>query len=164
MFEEQQTYLGCSWKINNIVKFFVFTVLPFGLSTAPFIFTKVVRLLVKYWRFNSIKIACFLDDGLGIDNTFEKALEKSTFVSNSLTRAGFIVNSEKSVWQPTKTLICLGIEVDLNSDALKIFSERIDSILFTIEFILSKIYISVRTLSELRGKLISTKFIIGNTV
>ena len=50
VFEEHQTY---------IVKLFVFTVLPFGLSTAPFVFTKVVRPLVKYWRFSSIKIACF---------------------------------------------------------------------------------------------------------
>ena len=74
MFEEHQTYLGVSWKIDNIVKFFVFTVLPFGLSTAPFVLTKVIRPLVKHWRFKSIKIACFLDDGLGIDNTFENAL------------------------------------------------------------------------------------------
>ena len=57
MFEEHQTYLGFSWKINNILKFFVFTVLPFGLLTATFVFTKVVRTLVKYRRFNSIKIA-----------------------------------------------------------------------------------------------------------
>ena len=66
VFEEHQTYLGVSQKINNVVKLFVFTVLPFGVSTAPFVFTKVVRPLVKYWRLNSIKIACFLDDGLGI--------------------------------------------------------------------------------------------------
>ena len=164
MFEEHQTYLGFSWKINNIVKFFVFTVLPFGLSAASFVFTKVLRPLVKYWRFNSRKIACFLDDSLGIDNTFEKALEKSTFVSNSLARAGFIFNSDKSVWQPTKVLPWLGIEVDLNNDALKISSEKIDSTLFTIEFILSKIYVSPRTLSKLTVKLISTKFIIGNIV
>ena len=163
MFEEHQTYLGFSWKINNILKFFVFTVLPFGLSTAPFVFTKMVMLLVKYWRFNSIKIACFLDVGLGIDNTFEKALEKSTFVSNSLTRADFI-NSDKLVWQPTKVLTSLGIEVDLDNDMLKISSEGIDSILFTIEFILSKIYVSARTLSKLTGKRISIKLKIGNMV
>ena len=106
----------------------------------------------------------FLDDGLGIDNTFEKALEKSTFVSNSLTRAGFVFNSEKSVWQPTKVLTWLGIELDLNNDTLKISSERIDSTLLIIEFILSKIYVSGLTLSKLTGKLISTKFTIGNIV
>ena len=124
----------------------------------------MVRPLLKYWRFDSIRIVCFLDDGLRIDNTLEKALEKSTFVSNSLTRAGFIINSDKSVWQPTKVLTWLGIEVDLNNDTLKISSERIDSILFNIEFISSKIYVSARTLSKLTGKLISTKFTIGDIV
>ena len=84
-FEGYQTYLSFLWKIDNIMKFFVFTVLPFGLSTAPFVFTKMIKPLVEYWRFDSIKIACFLDDGLGIDNTFEKVLEKSTFISCSLT-------------------------------------------------------------------------------
>ena len=81
-----------------------------------------------------------------------------------MTRAGFIINSDKSVWQPTKVLTWLGIEVDLINHTLKISSERIDSILFTIEFILSKIYVSARTLSKLTGKLISTKFIIGTIV
>ena len=92
VFGEHQTYLGFSWKINNILKFFVFTVLPFGLLAAPVVFTKVVRPLAKYWRFNSIEIACFLDDGLGVDSIFEKALKKSTFLSNSYTRAGIAAN------------------------------------------------------------------------
>ena len=60
VFEEHQTYLSVSWKIKNMVEFFVVIILPFGLSTAPFVFTKGVRPLVKYWRFNSIKIAHFL--------------------------------------------------------------------------------------------------------
>ena len=78
--------------------------------------------------------------------------------------AGFTINSDKSVWQPTKVLTWIGTDVDLKNDTLKISSERIDSILFTIEFILSKIYVSARTLAKLTGKLISAKFIIGNIV
>ena len=74
------------------------------------------------------------------------------------------INSDKLVWQPTKVLTSLGIEVDLDNDTLKISSEGINSILFTIEFILSKIYVSARTLSKLTGKLISIKLIIGNMV
>ena len=105
-----------------------------------------------------------MDDGLGIDYIFEKDLKKYTFLLNSLTRTGFIVNSEKSVWLPSKTLTWLRIEVDLNNDTLKISSERIDSILFTIDFVLSKIYISARKWSKLTGKLISKKFIIGYIV
>ena len=60
VFEEHQTYLGFSWKIKNMVKFFVFAVVPFGLSTAPFVFIKVLKLLVKYWKFNLINVAYFL--------------------------------------------------------------------------------------------------------
>lgn len=56
------------------MKFFPFLVLPFGLSVAPFTFTKGASPLLKYFRFNLIQIACFLDDGLGTDNTFGKKL------------------------------------------------------------------------------------------
>ena len=47
--QEHQTFLGFSWVVNGVQKFFVFTVLPFGLSS-PYIFTMVVRVLVRYWR------------------------------------------------------------------------------------------------------------------
>ena len=33
--QEHQTFLGFSWVVNGVRKFFVFTVLPFGLSSAP---------------------------------------------------------------------------------------------------------------------------------
>ena len=52
--------------INGETKYFVFTVLPFGLSTSPYIFTKIVRPLVKYWRLKGIPIVVFIDDGIGI--------------------------------------------------------------------------------------------------
>ena len=55
-----QTYLGFSWVINGETKYFVFTVLPFGLSTSPYIFTKVVRPPIKYWRFKGIQLGILL--------------------------------------------------------------------------------------------------------
>lgn len=55
-----QQYLGFSWKGN----YFCFTVLPFGLTSAPYISTKCLRPLVKYWRKNNLKVVLYLDDGL----------------------------------------------------------------------------------------------------
>ena len=46
--EGHQKYLGFSWCINGMQRYFVFTVLVFGLATAPFIFTKVVKVLIKH--------------------------------------------------------------------------------------------------------------------
>ena len=101
----------------------------------------------------------FLDDTLGISNSFEKALEKSTFVLNSLNMAASIVNLEQSLWQLTKVLTLIDIEVDLNSDTLKISSETSSSVLFIIDFVLSKNYIAARALSKLADTLVSIKFV-----
>jgi hypothetical protein len=46
-----EKYLGFSWLENKITNYYTFTSLPFGLSSACFIFTKIVRPLVKFWRF-----------------------------------------------------------------------------------------------------------------
>ena len=54
--ETFQTYLGFSRKIDGKVRHFVFTVLPSGLSSVPFLFKKIVRPLVKYWRKHLIKM------------------------------------------------------------------------------------------------------------
>ena len=58
IFDRHQTYLGFSRKIDQQTRYFVFTVLAFALSTAPFLFTKVVRPSIRYWRLHAIKITC----------------------------------------------------------------------------------------------------------
>ena len=164
IFEPHQKFLGFSWAFKGNIKFLVFTVLPFGLTSAPFIFTKVVRPLVKYWRFNSVKITCFLDDGIGIEYNYEEAKRKSEFVQETLTKSGFIPNIQKSTWKPCKILTWLGIDINLSSGTLKITKSRIDNILNTISLILRKIFVSARILAKLAGQLISTKYVIGDIV
>ena len=58
------TYLGFSWNFGDGDIFFTFTVLPFGLSCAPFLFTKLFRPLVQSWRCKGILCALYIDDGL----------------------------------------------------------------------------------------------------
>ena len=43
IFEEHQKYLGFAWKLDGVVQFLVFTVLSFGLATACYAFTKLMR-------------------------------------------------------------------------------------------------------------------------
>ena len=44
-----QQYLGFSWVIDGVQRFFVFRVLPFGLATACFCFTKLLRPFALRW-------------------------------------------------------------------------------------------------------------------
>ena len=52
--ENRQNFLGFSWNIDGKIWSFMFTVLPVGLCSAPFIFTKVMRGLVNFWKRDKI--------------------------------------------------------------------------------------------------------------
>ena len=47
IYPSHQRFLGFSCVFNGVRKYFKFVVLLFGLSTGPYIFTKVMRPLVK---------------------------------------------------------------------------------------------------------------------
>ena len=161
-----QKYLGFSWIFKDgRKKYFQYTVLPFGLTSAPFIFTKIVRVLIRYWRSFSIKIACFIDDGLAIEYSKEKATQNSSFVKNSLQLSGFVDNSEKSQWDPLTRVEWLGTVIDFENKTYSITEQRIDSLLDSINSILkSPSFVSARKLACVAGKIISTKFVFGNIV
>ena len=62
IFEGHQTYLGFSWKHSNSsqMEFYVLTVLPFGLSSAPHVFTKILKPLEKHWRHQAFALLFLL--------------------------------------------------------------------------------------------------------
>ena len=72
-------YLGVSWE----GKFDIFTVLPFGLCTACYISTKVVRPLVRYWRCKGLRILVYLDDGLCAVTGQQATVEASQLVRST---------------------------------------------------------------------------------
>ena len=78
--KEHWKYLGFSWQS----RFYVFTVLPFGLSSACYTFTKLVCPLVKYWRGRGLRIIVYLDDGLCAMKGETNALEASALVRSTL--------------------------------------------------------------------------------
>jgi hypothetical protein len=55
-------YLGFEWH----GKFYVFCQLPFGLATACFVVTKILKQLVQYWRSMGIRLIPYIDDFLFI--------------------------------------------------------------------------------------------------
>ena len=71
--------------------FYCFTVMPFGLCSAPYAFNKWLSTMVKYWRENCIKIVMFLHDWFGMNQRFDKTLKDAQFLKNSLIKAGFTI-------------------------------------------------------------------------
>lgn len=141
----------------------MFTVLPFGLSSAPYIFTKVVRVLVRYWRSHAVRITVYLDDGLGSARDFARCEAASLFVKTSLQLCDFLPNDSKSIWQPTSCLVWLGYCIDLAIHTISIPSDRILSVVQVIDSIRSQYPSSTtRKLAQFVGKTILMGFVFGN--
>ena len=77
---EMRTYLGFSVDYDGVDRFFVYNVAPFGLATSGFIFSKVLRVLVAYWRGQGHKVIMFLDDGIGGHPNYEMAVKLSQYI------------------------------------------------------------------------------------
>ena len=74
---QSQLFLGFTWEQS----YYVFTVLPFGLSLACYVFTKLMRPLVKLWRSKGIRCVVDIDDGIIAAAGRERAQQDSDFVS-----------------------------------------------------------------------------------
>ena len=94
--------------------FFMFTVLPFVLSSAPYIFTKLLRPLVKHWRSQGIRAVVCLDDGFDIESTESLSQFHSNIRRSDLAAAGFIANDDKSVWVPVQFIVWDGIQGNIS--------------------------------------------------
>ena len=66
---EHMKFLSFKWPTGDgTMKFYEFTVLPFGLTSVPYVFTKVLRQLTKFWRGHDHRVLLSLDvgDAVGI--------------------------------------------------------------------------------------------------
>ena len=138
IFQPHWTYLGFSWGSQGHMDYYVFTVLPFGLATACYVFTKLLRPLVKWWRGQGLRAVVYLDDGIVATAGLEAAMHASSTVQTTLQRAGLVVNIEKSQWNPTQSLTWLGFSLDLSQGTVSVPDHKIEALRNTLAAILDK--------------------------
>ena len=113
--------------------------MPFGLSSAPYLFTKLLKPLVKKWRTEVKSILVVLDDGLGTAADYTRARVSSLSMRADLLKSGFVPNEEKSIWEPTQVITWLGTVMDTSQCIISATDTRIntqsDDLSFTFEFI-----------------------------
>ncbi|XP_053400643.1 uncharacterized protein LOC128557357 [Mercenaria mercenaria] len=169
IFPEHTTYLGFAWLENGVKRYYVFQVLPFGISTAGFIFTKILRICVKKWREIWFKIVLFLDDGLGGASTFETAFTTAKFIRQDLLNFGFLLAKDKCHWLPCLYAVWLGYEWYMSDSILKVTEDRICRTEKLLDDLINQIgngsvLVPVRKIACLIGQLISMQSAIGDTV
>ena len=83
-------------------------VLPFGLSCAPYTFSKLMKPVVSTLRKLGIRSILYLDDMLIMARSKEEARKYLATAIELLVALGFIVNLKKSTLTPTQELEFLG--------------------------------------------------------
>ena len=84
-------------------------------------------------------------------------------VRADLSKAGFVINEDKSVWIPCQRLDWLGITWDSARGTIEIVDRRVVKITNTIDSIIASDFVlSARTLASFTGQIISTAPVSGN--
>ena len=167
IFPPHQKYLGFSWQFRNDShhRFFVFRVLPFGLSSACYLFTKLTRPVVYHWRARGITSFMYIDDGLIVSPDLDSALRNAAFVKDCVIKSGFVPSKTKCLWQPTESISFLGLVIDSRSLTFSVPSAKISKLHTSIDDIISARALSnpiqVRTLASVTGQLISMSLALG---
>ena len=158
-----QTFLGFSWVYQGKLRHFVFTVLPFGLSSAPYIFTKLLRPLVGHWRGKGIPILVYLDDGLGSNSELSDCSNQALTVKQDLKCSGLVINLTKSQFDPVQIIEWLGIIWNMVAGEILIPERRILDLEVTLSQTFGQLpFTTARKLARLTGKIISMSPVIGN--
>ena len=158
---EHFKYLDFQWAERGVTRYYVFTVLPFGLSTACSLFTKLMRPLIRHWRGRGLKAIVYLDDGIVAVKGEQAAIQESAQVKLDLERAGFVINLDKSKWEPCHTMEWLGFQIDLAKGEFSVPPNKISMLKSQLLEVKGAQLVPARKLASLIGKIVSMSIGLG---
>ncbi|XP_060081899.1 uncharacterized protein LOC132561188 [Ylistrum balloti] len=168
IFEEHRQFLGFEFEVEGKTRQFVFNVLPFGISTAGYVFTKVLREVVKSIRLLGHKLVMYLDDGIGGHETEGGANESSRYVRQALIDYGFLIAEEKSNWVASQHVTWLGYTWSMGEGVVRVTSGRVERLLYWLTNTMTHVkqkdlpLLSARYIAGIVGQVISMQGVVGH--
>lgn len=128
-----------------------FRALPFGLSLAPLIFTKVTRELAALVRAEGVRLKLYLDDWLTLAATQSLCRTHSRLVMDWTSELGFLINHSKSDLHPSQSFVYLGMSFDTVAYTVAPTSARLDALTSRIARLSARRTVTLRHLCQLLG-------------
>ena len=132
---------------------FEFQCLPFGLTSAPRVFTKLMKPVMAVLRRRSIRCMIFIDDVLLLSQSKEELSKITTEFTLMLHCLGFLVNVGKSVLTPSQSLTYLGFHLNTVEMTLSLPKEKLEAIIQSCSSTMSKPSVTVRELAKVIGRM-----------
>ena len=141
-------------------KCYQFRCLPFGLSSAPWVFTKTLRPALALLREMGVRLIAYIDDILVLAESKELAVSHVEAVVYLLQCLGFQINQKKSVLEPAQTMEFLGRTVDTVAMELRLPLGKMKKICAESRAMARTDQVSARALARLVGKMNATVWVI----
>lgn len=151
IYRGHRKYLRFRWEDRR----FQFKSLPFGLVTAPRVFTKLLRPVAAKLRLQVLLLIVYLDDILIMEDSPTKLKKHAQLLVTQLQDLDFVLNTKKNVWKPSQLIRFLGFLVDSKTMSLSLPSEKILKIQKECRHMLIKTSTTARELAHLIGLLTS---------
>ena len=145
-------YLRFEWKGN----LYEFTCLCFGLSSAPRIFTKLMKPVVVCLRRQGYTLVIYLDDMLIIAESCSESLSALCDTIKLLTDLGFVINADKSNLTPSQRIEFLGFIFDSTNLSISLPQEKIQRLTDFAKYLLCKDSPFIREVALLIGLMVSS--------
>lgn len=132
-----------------------FNCLPFGLSTAPFVFTKLMKPVIGLLRSKGLLSVIYLDDFLLIGHSRETCLDNIHQTERLLKELGFVINYKKSILNPSKQITFLGFVFNSENMVLSLPESKQSSIKGQLDKFQRLSSCTIREFSQLIGTLVA---------
>ena len=129
--------------------------LPNGLTTAPRLFTKLLKPIMAKLRIQHHIVMAYLDDILIIGNTLEAAESAVSATVTIFQQLGFIVHPEKSKFHPSQVMDYLGFTVDSIQMRATIPFHKVEDVSLACQDLASASIPSIRHTAKMIGKIVA---------
>lgn len=148
---DHRKFLRFQWRGNT----FQFSALPFGLATAPYIFTKLLRPVVASLRAQGYESVLYLDDFLLLAPSKAVCRLNAQAHINLLSSLGFAINFQKSELEPSHERKYLGFVFNSVQQSVAIPEQRRRNLYALVSSLSRNSHCSIQVLASMIGSLVS---------
>ena len=136
-------------------KHYQFTCLPQGLTSAPRIFTKLLKPVLAHLRTMGITVLCYIDDCIFVADSPSLLRSHIDYAVRLFDELGLTVHPEKSVFTPTRKIEFLGFVIDSTLMTVTLTAKKQDKIKEMAQNILSAKQVTIRELASFVGNVVA---------
>ena len=146
-----QKFLKFQWQGST----WQFQSLPFGLSSAPYVFTKLMKSVVATLRKLGIRLVLYLDDMLVMASSKEEAKRHLATIMQLLLSLGFIINLKKSVLSPVQELEFLGFILNSNKMIISLPSHKLHALRKSARKMMNQRETTIQEIAQILGMMVA---------